>query len=154
MGKMYNSMILSVMITLALLIFNGTGETPTALFLILLNPAGWENSQFWGIFIILGTAGVGIITIGAAALLKQDWILRAGMMIGLSTIVIAPFIDLMRFFMTQSNYFAIGCANAPGCNYVSEFGGIGQFLAIVVAGPLLLYAMWACIEWVFKGDHQ
>ena len=81
MGKMYNSMILSVMITLALLIFNGTGETPTALFLILLNPAGWENSQFWGIFIILGTAGVdGIIDAasydalsGATSVIGRAW---------------------------------------------------------------------------------
>ena len=152
MGKMFNSMVLGMFVTLTLALFNGSGIQPTSLVLMLLSPAGWETSAFWSMFMVLGTVGVGIISIGIGALLKQDWIVRAGWLAALSTIVINPFIDLARFFVTQTNYISTGCVNSPICSHVSEFGGIGQFLAIVIAGPIILYVLWACVEWVFKGD--
>lgn len=151
MGKVFNSMILGVLITLSLTLFNGSGIAPTSLILMLLNPVGWKNSTFWLSFSSLLTV-TGFITIGLAAIIKQDWVVRAGIVTSLSSILIFPFVDLFRFFVTQSNYIDLGCVGAPICDHLSSIEGIGQFLGIIIAGPLILYSMWACIEWIFKGD--
>lgn len=151
MGKVFNSMILGIIITVALALFNGSGISPTSLVLLLLNPQGWQDSAFWLSLSAVLTAS-GFIVIGIAAIIKQDWLVRAGIVTSLSSIVLAPFVDLYRFFVSQSNYIALGCANAPICNYVTELGGVGQFLGLIIAGPLFIYALWACVEWVFTGD--
>lgn len=145
-------MLMGVIITIALALLNGAGIQPTSLVLLLLNPTGWENSSFWLVFSSLLTV-TGFIVIGLAAIIKQDWVLRAGIVATLSSIVIAPFVDLFRFLNSHMGYIAnASCINAPVCSQLNSIGGIGQFVSIAIAGPLLLYAMWASIEWVFKGD--
>jgi hypothetical protein len=152
MGKMFNSMILGVIVTVALALFNGSGISPTSLVIMLLNPSGWETSNFWLAFSSVFTV-TGVIVIGLAAIIKQDWVLRAGIVSALSSIVIAPFVDLFNFMNSHLGYIAAAsCRNAPICSQLNSVGGIGQFIAIIVAGPLLLYALWASLEWVFKGD--
>jgi hypothetical protein len=152
MGKMFNSMILGVIVTVALALFNGSGISPTSLVIMLLNPSGWETSNFWLAFSSVFTI-TGVIVIGLAAIIKQDWVLRAGIVSALSSIVIAPFVDLFNFMNSHLGYIAAAsCRNAPICSQLNSVGGIGQFIAIIVAGPLLLYALWASLEWVFKGD--
>jgi len=156
MGKVFNSMVLGVFITIALALFNSSGIAPTSLVLLLLNPAGWENSGFWQVFsAVLTIGGVGVIVIGLAAIIKQDWVLRAGMIASVSSIVVFPFVDLFRFFVAQTNYIGIGCkpeAIVPICDYLNGINGVGQFLGLIIAGPMIIYALWACLEWVFKGD--
>lgn len=152
MGKMFNSMILGVIVTIALALFNGSGISPTSLVIMLLNPSGWETSSFWLAFSSVFTV-TGVIVIGLAAIIKQDWVLRAGIVATLSSIVIAPFVDLFNFMNSHLGYIAEAtCRNAPICSQLNSVGGIGQFISIIVAGPLLLYALWASLEWVFKGD--
>ena len=123
MGKVFNSMILGVIVTLVLLLFNGGGQEPTSLFLLLLNPTNWENSSFWNVFVSLLTLGAGVIVIGLAAIIKQDWVLRAGIVGTLSSIVIFPFVDLFRAIVSQTNYISTGCTNAPVCDYINAIGG-------------------------------
>ena len=152
MGKVFNSMVMGIIITVALALFQGSGIASTSLVLMLLNPSGWADSSFWAIFSALTLTGAGVIVIGLAAIIRQDWVVRAGMVLTLSSIVVAPFVDLFTFMTSHLGYIATTCVNAPICTSLNSIGGIGQFMAILIAGPLLLYSLWACIEWIFKGD--
>lgn len=158
MGKVFNSMVLGIITTLGLAIFNASGFVPTSLFLLLLNPSSWSSSNFWSIFSVVLTAS-GFIIIGIAAIIRQDWLVRAGMITALSSVVVAPFIDLYSFLVSVSNYISAGCSSgsvAPICSYVLSSGnnlaGVGQFIAIIFAGPLIIYSIWGCIEYVWRGD--
>ena len=151
MGKVFNSMIMGVIITAALYFINGNGADPTSLFSMLLNPTNFTNNAFWLIFAGITALG-SIIVIGLAAIIKQDWVARAGMMAALSTIVLAPYLQLFTFFAAQTGYISIYCASSPVCSQTQLLGGIGQWVALVFAGPLFLYAMWAIIEFIWKGD--
>ena len=151
MGKVFNTMILGVLITVGLCLFNGSGLDSTSLVIMLLNPSGWETSGFWLIFSSLFTI-TGAIVIGLAAIIKQDWVVRAGMISALSSIVVAPFVDLFRFINNQLSYVAANCVNSPVCSNLDAVGGIGQFVSILIAGPLLLYALWSCVQLIFSGD--
>ena len=151
MGKVFNSMIMGVIISMGLFFINGTGTNPTSLFSLLLNPTNFTNSNFWLIFAGITTLG-SVIVIGLAALIKQDWVIRAGMMATLSSIVVAPYLQLFTFFSAQTGYIATYCANSPVCSQTQLLGGIGQWIALIFAGPLFLYSLWAMIEFVWKGD--
>jgi len=152
MGKLFNSMILGVCITLGLLLLNGAGTTPTSLFLLLLNPTSYETNSFYILFSGLATAS-GIIVIGLAAIIKQDWLARGGIVLTFSSIVLAPFVDLFTFIVAQTNYINAGCNLAsPVCSQLNAINGMGQIFGILFAGPLFLYALWACIEYIWKGD--
>jgi len=158
MGKLFNAMILGTGITIALLLFNGGGQNPTSLILMLLNPSSYSNSAFYLLFNLAGIATIsGGILIGVAAIIKQDWLMRAGFIGVLSSIVIAPFVDLWKFIYSQTNYLGIGqsfqCTTSPLCNYIAT-GGMGQIIALVIAGPLILYALWASINYIWTGESN
>ena len=153
MGKLFNAMILGVCSTLVLLIFNSSGITPTSLFLMLLNPASYENNAFYLIFGISGLATItGVISIGVAAIIKQDWLMRGGFVASLSSIVIFPFVDLFRFIVAQTNYIAANCVNSPVCSQLNSIQGMGQIIALITVGTLILYALWASVEYIWRGD--
>jgi hypothetical protein len=154
MGKLFNTMIMGVMITVVLLVFNGGGQNPTSLFLMMMNPSNYENSSFYLIFGLSGLATLtGGILIGVAAIIRQDWLLRAGIISLLNTIVIAPFVDLFKVIHSQTNFIGVGhtCMTSPLCSYI-ETGGVGQLIALVIVGPMIIYALWASIEYIWKGD--
>ncbi len=152
MGKMFNTMVIGMIITIALALFNGSGIAPTSLVLMLLNPNGWETSSFWSIFSVLTTLS-GVIVIGIAAIIKQDWIFRAGVLTSLSSIVVAPFVDWFNYINSQLGYLGGNCVNAQICSQLNSIGGVGQFIAIIVAGIPLLWCLWNCISWVFSADN-
>lgn len=151
MGKVFNSMIMGVIITAVLLLMNGSGFTATSLFLLVLNPTSWQNSGFWLIFSSLFTV-TGFIVIGLAAIIKQDWVLRAGAIISLSSVVVAPFVDFYQFIVSQTTYLSLNCVNSPVCSQLNQIGGIGQIVALLLAGPMIIYSAWACLEWIYTGD--
>jgi len=154
MGKLFNTMILGVVITVVLLLFNGGGQNPTSLFLLLLNPTNYQNNAFYLIFGISGLATLtGGILIGIATIIRQDWLMRAGFVASLNTIVIAPFIDLFKIIHSQTNFIGEGytCVTSPLCSYITT-GGVGQLIAAIIAGPLIIYALWSSIEYIWKGD--
>ena len=153
MGKLFNSMILGVGITFSLLILNGSGVSPTSLFLMLFNPVGYEVNAFYLMFAGLATLTGGIL-IGVAAIVRQDWLARGGIVLSLSSIVLAPFIDLFSFIVAQTNFIAAGCdMTSPVCLQLNAIGGMGQIFGLVFAGPLFLYALWACTEFIWSGDR-
>jgi len=153
MGKLFNSMILGVGITFSLLILNGSGVSPTSLFLMLFNPVGYEVNAFYLMFAGLATLTGGIL-IGVAAIVRQDWLARGGIVLSLSSIVLAPFIDLFTFIVAQTNFVESGCnIAAPFCNQLNPIQGVGQIFGLIFAGPLFLYALWSCIEYIWSGDR-
>lgn len=152
MGKVFNSMIMGVIISAALYYLNGTGADVTSLFSVLLNPSNYVDSKFWLLFAGITTLGSAIV-IGLAAIIKQDWVFRAGIIASLSSIVLAPYLQLFTFFSSQTGYIAQVCSSYPICAQTNALGGIGQWIALIFAGPLFLYAWWACIEFIWKGDN-
>jgi predicted membrane metal-binding protein len=151
MGKVFNSMVFGIIISVSLLLLNSTGTRMTNLFSLLLNPTDWTNNGFWLMF--AAVAGIsGVILIGLAAIIRQDWVWRAGIMVSLSSIVISPYVDLFTFVNSQLTFISSNCVNSPVCTQLNSLGGIGQFIGLGIAGIPLLYALWACVEFVWKGD--
>jgi len=152
MGKTFNAMILGVIISIALAFFNGAGLNPTSLVLILLDPSSWQNASFWQMFAALGAIGGGILIIGLGAVIKQDWVWRAGIITSLSSIILSPYVDFFQFINSQTSYISSNCFDAPICSVLNNVGGIGQWIGILIVGPIFLWALWSCVEYVFKGD--
>jgi len=153
MGKVFNSMILGTLITLALLLLNGSGSETTSIFLMLFNPGDYGTNGFY--LLLAGFATItGGITIGIAVLTKQDWLARAGIVLSLNSILVAPLVDLFRFVVGQTNFIASNCDGiSPVCSQLNAIEGMGQIFGIVFVGPLFLYVFWACMEYIWKGDH-
>lgn len=152
MGKLFNSIMLGVIILILLYFFNGSGIDANSVFSMLLNPSNWGQSPFYAVFGISGlVTGLGAIVIGLGAIIKQDWVSRAGIVLSLNTIVLAPYVALFTFFAAGPNY-ASTCINSPICSQLNSIGGIGQFVALLIVGPLFLYAFWACISWIFSPE--
>lgn len=155
MGRVFTSMILGTVVMAAMLMFNGLGANTTSLFDLMLNPTDWGNNGFWGIFASLfATAGAGIIVIGLAAIIKQDWVFRLGIITSLSSVIIAPYVYFFTFINSQMSYLGQNCLVSPACSSLNQVGGIGQWIGLLIISPLFLYAMWSCIEYVFKGDSM
>jgi hypothetical protein len=154
MGKVITSIIIGIFISLALALFNGSGAQPTSLLLVVLGPQGWDNSQFMTLlFGNVFAVAIGAIAIGAGAIIKQDWVVRAGGIAALSGVIMAPFLDLYQFFVAHGGYLSeVGCVGAPICSHLDAIGGIGQFIALIFVGPIFIYSLWNCLEWVWKGD--
>jgi hypothetical protein len=153
MGKLFNSMIGGILSTLVLLLFNSTGILPTSLFLMMLNPVNYQNNAFYLIFGISGLATLsGGILIGIAAIVRQDWLLRAGIVSSLSSIVIFPYVDLFRFVVAQTNYISSGCTTSPVCTQLNAIGGMGQIFGLIFVGPIILYTFWACVNYIFVAE--
>ncbi len=154
MAKVFNLLMVGALISFTLYLFNGSGENLTSLVAFMLNPVGWQTGEFWGVFSGLtgmALAGGLTIAIGSAALLKQDWIVRLGYITALSTMIMGPYVALFNFFHSQLSYTAI-CSNAPICTNIDGLMGIGNLLGFIIVGPMLLFALWNCIEYVYKGD--
>ena len=152
MGKLFNSILMGVLMLLVLYFFNGSGQNTNSVFDMLLNPSNWENSNFYLTFgLSTLVAGLGAIVIGLGAIIKQDWVSRAGIVISLNTIVLAPYIAVFTFLTGAANYSS-SCINSPICSQLNSLGGIGQIISLVFVGPMFLYAFWACISWIFSPE--
>ena len=156
MGKLFNSMIFGAVSTMALLLLDSSGATPTSLILLLLNPVAYSTNGFYQIF--FGVAGLtaltGFVVIGVGAVIKQDWLIRAGFIGSLSSIVIFPFIDLFRFVVAKTNYIALNCTTSPVCSSLNSIQGVGQIIGFIFVAPFFLYALWACVNYVWTGESN
>lgn len=154
MGKLFNSMLLGSVLMIAMYLFNGSGQNSPTLVGLLLNPTGWKSSEFISLFAFAGISTLaGGIAIGLGAILKQDWITRAGWIGILMPIVIQPYVSFFTTINSFTGFIDPTCVgSATFCNSLSYSGQIGQVIGYLLVGPLFLYAVWACIEWVWKGD--
>ena len=156
MGKLFNSIVMGIGITIALWLFNGNGLIATDLMSLLLNPSGWEDSGFWTTLTAITLTST-VVSIGIGALLKQDWLVRVGLVGTIASIAILPYVSLFTFLAGQTNYASactasIGTTGASVCTQLNEIGGIGQIIAIIFVGPLFAYALWSCFSWIFSPE--
>lgn len=167
MGKVFNSFIISAMIQLSLLLFDDGGTAKlTPILGLMLRPAysGLTGTSGSVIDILtsffstgLGLAGVAALVIGTIWI-KQDWLVRGGFFVTFFSWVIFPMIDFWNTIASKVSSIpgiSSGClptstSKICGLIGVSGFGGI---IASLIAGPLIVYAMWACLEYIWGGDR-
>jgi len=156
MGKMFNTLVLSGVISIVLLIFDGSGLLGVIAQFFLSPPTDWGDFLLNALVSTLGIATVGAsIAIGVAAFTKQDWLLRLGAFTVLASWVTAPFISLWTFMSSKLFPEAL-CVNSYTCATLIEggFTTLGMITASLVVGPLILYALWACWSQIWSPESS
>ena len=154
MGKLFNTIVLSGIIQLSLALFDKQGLNFTPVLNLFLNPTAVGGSAFWLNFITSGVGLVGLagIVIGAL-IIRQDWLIRAGMFVTLFSWVIFPFIGLWNFIAGKLANLTGSTCSGLNCQQFSSVSGMGGVIAAIIVGPLILYSIWSCIEYIWSGDH-
>ena len=151
MGKMFNTLLLSGVISIILLLFDGTGAISIIGKLFLAPQTGWGSFFTDALTSALGiSTGASLIVIGTGALIKQDWLLRLGMFTILVSWVEAPFIQLWQFLGSKI-LTETPCVGANCGLLVNGATTGGMVVAGFICGPLVLYALWACFQYIW-GD--
>jgi len=158
MGKMFNTLVLSGLISIVLFIIDGSGVlgeiakvfiSPTADFAdFIINALKSELG-------ILTSLGLGSIVIGTLYV-KQDWLIRVGMFAVLLSWVEAPFIQLWTF-VSSKILTTITCTAEFGCNAIvdgSTTTTLGMIVAGLMIGPIILYAFWACWSQIWSPESS
>ena len=157
MGKMFNTLVLSGMASIVLLLFDGNGA------LSVIGQMFLAPQTSWGSFIINAlTSGLGIGTgVGVSAIIigsvviKQDWLLRLGMFTILISWVEAPLIALWQFM--GSKIVPVGsCTNSYTCYELANQGITtgGMLIAGLLIGPIILYSFWACWSQIWSPESS
>jgi len=151
MGKMFNTLLLSGLISIALLLLDGSGTLSVIGKLFLAPQTGWGDFLKDALTTALGGAtllGASAIIIGSVVI-KQDWLVRAGMFTVLISWVEAPFISLWQFLGSKIVPLD-ACSNDYTCSQL--INGVtteGMLLSGLLMGPLILYALWACWSYIW-----
>jgi hypothetical protein len=159
MGKLFNSLIISGIVSIVLLLLNGSGVLGTVA-QIFINPT---SHNFGNLIYDAFTNALGALTAaGAVAIfigtfvIRLDWLIRAGMFTILESWISAPLVALWSFFNSQLASLP-GCKNGAICSSLttSSLGGatLGSIIAGFIVGPLIIYSTWSCIEYVWSGDR-
>ena len=157
MGKVFNLLLLSSFVMLGLFLFDASFLNATPIFSLMINPNFSAGIDFWTGFAgaILGAAGLVGLFIGAV-ILKQDWLIRAGMATTLFSWIVLPFVDLWLFVATKTSNLALSDCVGTSCLTLSPMlgvSGMGAIVAFVFVGPILIYSVWAIFEYVWGGDR-
>ena len=153
MGKLFNVALFGAVITAALLLLNGSQISTDSIFYLMFTADGWETHKFYLLMTSMFTLS-GAIVIGLAAIIRQDWVLRAGIVAALNSILIAPYLDLFRYVVAQTGYISSGCITSPICTNMDNIQGMGQIFGFIFVGPLILYALWTCLNYVFVAESS
>jgi hypothetical protein len=151
MGKMFNALVMSGIISIVLLLFDGSGILGVIAQLFVAPPTNWGSFVTNAFIASLG----GLTVLGASAiivgsvLIKMDWLVRAGMFTVLLSWVEAPFIQMWTFLGSKLNATQIGSQSLLANGATS----LGMVFTGIIIGPMILYAMWACIQYIW-GDYQ
>ena len=148
MGKMFNSLVLSGLASIALILLDGSSA------LGVIGKLFISPSTGWGTFVLdaLATSLAGLTIFGAAAIviggliLKQDWLFRAGMFTVLLSWIEAPFIAVWTF-MSSKILTTGSCVDTYTCATIIDGATtttLGMIVAGIIIGPIILYAFWAC----------
>ena len=158
MGKMFNSLILSGIISIMLLIFDGSGVIGVIASLFISPPGNWGKffldalTSSLGISTLVGLAGI----IVGATVIKLDWLVRLGAFTLLTSWVEAPFISLWTFFSSKILPLE-SCVNSYTCSILVDGGTpttLGMIISAFLVGPLILYALWACWSQIWSPESS
>ena len=157
MGKMFNALVLSGLISIVLLVFDGAGVLGVIGQFFLSPPSDWGNFLLSAMLSELGIAtSIGGAVVIGAIVIKQDWLMRMGFFTLLATWVNAPFIALWNFLASKT-FPLESCTSAYTCATLidgSGFTTLGMILASVVVGPMILYALWACWSQIWSPESS
>lgn len=154
MGKMFNTLVLSGMASIVLLLFDGNGAIG------IIGQMFLAPQTNWGAFFIAAlTSGLGLATgVGVSAIIigsvviKQDWLLRLGMFTILVSWIEAPLIGLWQFMGSKIMPLE-QCTNSYTCyQLVSGATTGGMILSGLIMGPILLYGIWACWSQIWSPE--
>ena len=156
MGKMFNTLVLSGLISLTLLLFDGSGVLGVIAELFLSPPSDWGSFILDALTSQLGIATTtSAIVVGLGALVKQDWLVRLGFFSVLTTWVNAPFIRLWTF-LSSKTFPEEACNVGYVCTPLVDggFTTLGMILSAFVVGPMILYALWACWSQIWSPESS
>jgi hypothetical protein len=157
MGKMFNTLVMSGLISITLLLLDGSGYLGVIAKLFLSPPTGWGDFIMNALSSGLGIATLGAgIVIGIGAVIKQDWLLRLGFFAVLVSWVEAPFISLWQFLAGKILPLN-SCTNAYTCNVLIDGASqttLGMIIAALIVGPMVLYGLWACFSWIWSPESS
>lgn len=157
MGKMFNTLVLSGFFSIALLLFDGGSNLGIIGQLFMGPQTSWGSFLFDALTSALGAAtilGASAIVVGSF-LIKMDWLVRAGLFTVLVSWVEAPFVAMWQFLGSKIVPVTIGNAGSP--NYFLLFNGAstsGMIIAGFIMGPLVLYAIWACFNYIWAPESS
>jgi hypothetical protein len=156
MGKVFNTLLLSGLVSITLLLLDGTG------YLGIIAQLFVSPQTNWGAFFLnaLTSALGGATVLGGAAIIigtlviKQDGLVRAGMFTVVVSWVEAPFISLWQFIASKT-FPLESCVNSYTCAVL--FDGsmqttLGMILSSILVGPLILYSTWAIFSWIWSPE--
>lgn len=158
MGKMFNALVLSGIISIVLLIFDGAGVLGVIAKLFLSPPTNWGTFLLDSLTTALGVstiAGLSGIIIGATVI-KLDWLVRLGFFTVLVSWVNAPFISLWTFLSGKILPLE-SCVNSYTCTILVDGGTattLGMIISALIVGPMILYAVWACWTQIWSPESS
>lgn len=135
MGKMHRALLLVFVIEVVIILLEGPTYTTTALYDFLSSPFNWSQTGFY-IFILVAliTAG-GIAIVSGSFFTSRDWIWRGVLVATFITFGAIIAVDLFKFISKQA--------------ILSDASSI---IASIFVGPLVLYFIMACIDFVSGKD--
>lgn len=157
MGKMFNALVLSGMISIVLAVLDGSGIIGTIAQFFISPPSEWGTFMINAMLNALGistTLGISAIVIGSVVI-KQDWLVRLGMFSVLVSWVTSPFILLWQFLSSKIVPLE-SCATGYDCSVLvngATATTLGMLVSAVIVGPLLLYALWACWSQIWSPEQ-
>ncbi len=155
MGKMFNTLVLSGIASIVLLLFDGNGAIGVIGQMFLAPQTSWGAFLMDALTSGLGLAtgvGVSAIIIGSVVI-KQDWLLRLGMFTVLTSWVEAPLISLWQFLGSKIIPLE-ECTNSFTCYQLVNQGVTtgGMLIAGLIMGPIILYGLWACWSQIWSPE--
>lgn len=153
MGKVFNTLLLSGIVSIVLFLMDGIG------YLGVIAKLFMSPQTDWGQFFLdaLTTALGGATVLGGAAIIigilvvKQDWLIRAGMFTVVVSWVEAPFISLWSFIASKLYPVSI-CSGAYCDAFVGTYSTVGMLIASIFVGPLILYSLWSIFSWIWNPE--
>lgn len=157
MGKMFNTLVLSGIISISLFIMDGSGVLGTIADFFISptgNFADFIINALKSELGILTSLGLGSIVIGTLYV-KQDWLIRVGMFAVLLSWIEAPFIQLWTF-VSGKILTTTTCTAEFGCNAIVDGSTttLGMIIAGLFVGPIILYAFWACWTQIWSPESS
>ena len=156
MGKMFNSLLLSGIASIALLLFDGAGQLSIIGQLFLAPQTGWGTFLTSALTTALGGLSIlgGAAIIVGAVVIKQDWLVRAGLFTTLVSWVEAPLIGLWQF-MGAKIFPLETCTNSYTCSqFINGASSLGMIISGLIIGPIILYALWACWSYIWAPESS
>jgi len=156
MGKMFNTLVLSGIASVVLLLFDGSGALSVIGKLFIAPQTGWGTFFSSALLTALGGASI----LGAAAIIigttviKQDWLVRSGMFTVLVSWIEAPLIGLWQF-MGAKIVPLEECVNSYTCyQVVNGASSLGMIISGLIMGPIILYGVWACWSYIWSPESS